>query len=716
MAFLDTLKGIGSSVGSFLGDLGQTFKQSIQDTSSQIGSVISGTRESSLGDPGLLGSIGARNVTQGPQSSTPELRNEPFKTPSIGPMTTAPNMSLAFPIQGKTVGRIEGDQLFLEGSNRPVQFLTNQGIVDFGRVRPASQPTFNQSPAFDPFTGAPNFKADSSGSPNFTQGGGSQQPPPPGFPTGPSIIGKDDQGNPIYFDRNTGLPSNVDPRTGKVKAQTSTSFSPLQFGGTANTTTSGVSPGGRSAFTGLLTGTSGLGSSGLPGDQEDTEEGRQFLRQELDALNKRLTEENLPIPPVEAETNVGELIDQAQGGASITQAAENINIADFQQTLNKIQSEALRIKAVLDAKVPPEPVVETDAQDEFIQQFPPNERTDIRAAMDDMRRQLGLPELESQRIDILNGIQSANEAFTGILDDINNNPDLPKGLAKRRIEQVLDTQKQAISRLTSQLEIVGYQIDQGNQRLDREFQILQFEADEEERRRDNARQTLDILIGSGAFGAMTDKELAAQARAAGVPFSALKSIRTQAQQPDVEIRGSVRDGLIKITKRPGGGVEVEQLTGPTQSTSQADLLGFGGNVPTKEEFRKQAEEYIRNSKITGPIAPGDTETGTGFLAQELDALNRRLTGQPEGLTDAEVDTLYNEYLQEVGLGFVPTAQQAEEIFTPTQLQAIAQAGLQNASVADQLKFLNSNSSGVGGTGVNGDVINQAIANALSSTE
>lgn len=185
--------------------------------------------------------------------------------------------------------------------------------------------------------------------------------------------------------------------------------------------------------------------------------------------------------------------------------------------------------------MPPVPVVDTAEQSEYLAQFTdPAELSDVRTAMDNVRTQLGLPALEQQRISVMQQMQSISEAFDTQISSIKNNPDLPKGLAARRLTDLFEQKKGALTTLTSNLEILGQQINDANDLVDREFQISKYEEEQEDKQAKRMQDYLALMIETGAIGGMSEQEIKEWSAATGFSAGGLKKLKEQVLNPEID--------------------------------------------------------------------------------------------------------------------------------------------------------------------------------------
>lgn len=222
--------------------------------------------------------------------------------------------------------------------------------------------------------------------------------------------------------------------------------------------------------------------------------------------------------------------------------------------------------------IPENPVVDTQEQMEFIEQSQDPEG--LKTALDQFRaEQTNLGALTTDRLNVMKQVQALNQTYAPILQDIKDNPNLPKALAMRRLEQVNKSQKEVLSGFLGQLEILEQAIGDQNRVVDRAFQIASKEEDKQERAKDNARQALQLMVTSGGIGGFTDNDIINYSKATGIPTSALSSMRTAANSPKTEIKGSVEEGYTQFTTDKNGKVTAKKLTTAAPKQTGGGVLG-----------------------------------------------------------------------------------------------------------------------------------------------
>lgn len=238
--------------------------------------------------------------------------------------------------------------------------------------------------------------------------------------------------------------------------------------------------------------------------------------------------------------------------------------------------------------LPNKAVVETPEQINFLKNLPPQEQFNYRQEMDRIRSQIGLPDLESSRLDLLKSIQSTNEGFQTIFDDIKNDPNLPKGLAQRRLAELEKQQKQRITALTDQFQYVSQQISDANTLLNREMNIVENDQTLKERAIDNTRQMLNTYISSGMIGSFSDSELKELSDSLNIPLSGLTDIRDKT-------RDNPKLDIVTATDQSGKIIGIDKNTGETIWTSNvAKKTASTNSGATKTEINNLSRAGLIN--------------------------------------------------------------------------------------------------------------------------
>ena len=202
----------------------------------------------------------------------------------------------------------------------------------------------------------------------------------------------------------------------------------------------------------------------------------------------------------------------------------------YQDFINYAQQtvESIRQKIEQGSPTPQEPVVDVQAQLDFLKQQPPEAQVGLRQQLDQWRRDNGMMGFEAERINILKDLQAARESRDVIVKEIEDNPDLPKGLAARRKAEVDKDYNERVQSATNRLQIVTQQIGDLNDQLNMQFKIYESEESRRRSRIDDQRQLVQQFVSSGAIAGFSDEQLEQAARqfaTAGYDLESLKMIR-----------------------------------------------------------------------------------------------------------------------------------------------------------------------------------------------
>lgn len=446
--------------------------------------------------------------------------------------------------------------------------------------------------------------------------------PPPGF----------------FFDPEGKLKPDPQAASGTAGTPSPQSFN---FGGGQTTPATSGLPGvsGRSAFSGLL-GAVGLGGPSIAqaegsGSDQD-EQIRRILRGGGTSADPVAQARKLRAALIDAGMDISGF-EQVQGpaqplpvdGGVTTSAtdlgvglsedvakAQQLGLPDIAAELKRIQGLAEEFFGQAQATKPPEPVRDTEAQQEFLNALPDVERVDVASRIDQARREIGLTQLESNRIDLLDNIRATNQAFRKITDEINTNPDLPKGLAQRRVKEFDRINKNRLTGLIDTLNIVSQQIADANNALNLEFRIIDREASDAERRLEANRNLILDLIEIGAVDQFEDDDefLKILARKTNLPKSAIRKLIDQAQveRQDKEDKPLTIEQLKRF---PGSVVgtrlsDVEGLVPIFTSDSGKKTFQFNKDLQTADGVRTVRFLVDENLNIIKQVEIG--EPGGGF--------------------------------------------------------------------------------------------------------
>jgi hypothetical protein len=386
---------------------------------------------------------------------------------------------------------------------------------------------------------------------------------------------------------------------------------------------------GGSSFTGLLGATGGASTAPVTGNLDDDEKKQSggfldILKGKTQAVGNALfpglssllgtggnllsmlgdktpqipaTPPQLTVAPVSGTQSADGLVTAKQNisktVSNIPQATSNDDLGETNQRIATDYATNLT-RQEQQNPIPANPVVDTEAQLAAIEAS--QDPQGLKSAMDQFRaEQTNLGQLTSDRLNIMKQVQALNQTYAPILEEIKNNPNLPKGLAMRRLEKINKSQKEVLSGFLSQLEILNQAIDDQNQVVNRAFQIVGQEEDKLERQKDNARQALQLMVSSGGIGGFTDQEIVQYSQATGIPTEAIAQMRTAANSPKTEVRGSVEEGFVQISIDKNGKATTKQLTNAQPKASGGGVLA---NLPVSIQGKLMTMAEGLNSNAT----------------------------------------------------------------------------------------------------------------------
>lgn len=333
---------------------------------------------------------------------------------------------------------------------------------------------------------------------------------------------------------------------------------------------------------------------------------------------------------------------------------------------------------------PQNPMVDTLEQNAFIEQS--GDPFGARQLLDEYRAQnTNLSELQTSRLDLIKNIQALNQTYTPILDDIKNNPNLPKALAARRLEQVQSKQKQVLEGFLNQLELVNQSIDDQNETVNRAFNIAKFAVDQGQQAQQNNLSKLKLFIDSGAIGAFTDADIKKYANLTGVSADSLKAVRSSAKSPNQKIITETdAQGNVRGIDQSSGKV-VWTLPGAGKTTTQPEI----------KEFQAAYATYANRIENSTPIIQNLASTITGYnpvtlqayiTAQDIAPIlsNKKIPENVKSYTQASRDIINAILRKESG------AVISDEEFKNARTQYLPMPGDSNSIVQQKLNNIKIN--------------------------
>lgn len=362
---------------------------------------------------------------------------------------------------------------------------------------------------------------------------------------------------------------------------------------------SGVSGGGASLMSVAPTGAQGAGGADAAGgfrsagqgttaasynqptsdeEKRKREEGSTIIanptQQAMNALAAQGQQAPIETPSVPDVVDAGWL-SRVQETISSTKGSA-IPEQDKQAVYAQLQSNLMGAKAKLDLQMqlPPNPVEDTPAQIEWLnQQADP---TGAKLAMDQWTAEnTNLNQLLTDRNEVRKTIRGIEEAYKPIMNEIKSNPNMPKALARRKIEALAFTSKEALSGLLASEANLNDAIGLQQEKVNYAFKIKEDREEAMEKQLANSRNAFNLYVNNPLLLAgLSDYEIKTLAQAAGYSPSSLTKLREEALKPKVDI----------VTNEDANGnwVAVDKNTGKTiwKAPGFAKASGTGGGGET----------------------------------------------------------------------------------------------------------------------------------------
>jgi len=402
----------------------------------------------------------------------------------------------------------------------------------------------------------------------------------------------------------------------------------LSISSTPATGASGITPfsmGGSGVFNPI--GTTAVPSQDKATKKQDQANGIRTISQQTGS------QAQAPVLP-----NVSGIQPQAQLGVNVPSGSINVgNLEATKGLLNKLintpealtSSDVASLNQNIDqafalsrqlidsqSPTPQNPIVDTPEQSAFAEAS--GDPFGVRQALDEFKAQnTNLAELQTSRLDVIKNIQALNQAYSPILDDIKNNPNLPKALASRRLEQVQEKQKTVLEGFLNQLELTNQSISDQDKIVNRAFGIVEFSQNANENAQQQELSKLKLFMDSGAIGAFTEADINKYANATGVSAEVIRKAKDSSKSPELSIitetdsAGNV-SGIDKNTGKviwKTSGVGKASITGDLSPAQQQAAFKLS------DDFEKASGGYFaQRDAYNRVIASAKNPSAAGDLA------------------------------------------------------------------------------------------------------
>lgn len=283
------------------------------------------------------------------------------------------------------------------------------------------------------------------------------------------------------------------------------------------------------------------------------------------------------------------------GSAINTLRQNNANItnpdlkASFEAIVNSADQIVQSFTAQKMSEVPQEPMpkIEFIANDTSeLDQL--NSIEGVNSIIDNLSREMGLSTNISKQAELQASLDATQRVYQDMIDKIDSDPNLPVGLARRRMEAFAKEGDRKIAQLTSQLKVITDQITLQRDELRTKLGLYQDAAqrayNERQANIDNNRQMLNMYISSGAIANMTDQELQNIATQSGATLDSIKAVR----------KAVASGNETKIAKAQA---DLENKLLQTQlAEEKLNNSGSSGNIKTSNKVFSQ-EEYNKMNML-----------------------------------------------------------------------------------------------------------------------
>lgn len=419
---------------------------------------------------------------------------------------------------------------------------------------------------------------------------------------------------------------------------TSQSYAPSSYSSVGMSGPSFV--GGGSSSTGFGGGspTTTAGASALRGEQL-TEQQTAAQARAIELQRQQAASTGVAPSPVGDQVDLAglqELRDKAKDLLN-TYGSEAATMPEFKAAIQGMIAGGIQNLRALQP-TPPEPVIETPEETELYNNLEPNVAFSVRQTMDDFRRKMGMPALESKKADLNRQMTAVNQAYQAVIDQIKDNPNLPKGLAARRLTEQFEDQKFALNTILSELDIIQDQIDSGNEQLENyradmglQLQYDKQATDAQDKQYERMMDKFGLMVESRAIGGMDETEMRQWAAVTGISLGAIRKLRDNAldseSEREVSFERDANDNLLMVTydkknpldktverigsvKSPKGGTGMGGAGGFSDLDLLANtVLGTGSVAKQERDFATYEQLKAQNPKraeewLYGKVANG----------------------------------------------------------------------------------------------------------------
>lgn len=309
-----------------------------------------------------------------------------------------------------------------------------------------------------------------------------------------------------------------------------------------------------------------------------------------------------PTGPIPASTVLDSSRKQVQdllaGGKITSQTAD-----EFYAQIDNYKTQLLQLELQNNPLQARPHIQETADQSAFLAQFQGAQKGSVQQQMDAASTNLGIPQINADIFNKTAEINATVKAYQEIIKDIRDNPELPKGLASRRISEFTNKNGIMLQNLNAELSNLTQKRAMANDQLNQQFQIIQADQSQQNQNRTAARELLNTYISSGAIAQFNSQTLAAVSLSTGISVDALNAIKSATvaktkQYAQFSTETNARGDLTVYGIRPDGTVDtLKTLAGAGKPTATSVANSSGLTPAQTQNFIKISDTYQKDEVI-----------------------------------------------------------------------------------------------------------------------
>jgi hypothetical protein len=257
------------------------------------------------------------------------------------------------------------------------------------------------------------------------------------------------------------------------------------------------------------------------------------------------------VPEIKAEIDAGWVQQMTKAVGQM----EGYGGADRQQIMADIgmKLQTAYQNLTIQAQERPPMVEDSPERQAFLESLQnPEERNAMTQALDAYEAQNTNLIRDEGRLDLLKKqVRATDEIFTAQVNEIKDNPNLPKALARKKVVDLLSVNERAMKNVMTNIGDLEMSINNQRRQVDMAFNIYRETKDDYRYQQKLVQDQVDRYLGRPElFTAMNDSDLQAFSQASGISVKNLKKMGEDAIKPNVktETIGSATTGYYNVIK------------------------------------------------------------------------------------------------------------------------------------------------------------------------